>query len=105
VDHGTLVARLETGETEPYEIRSPLPGKFQTKIAAEGARIEKDQPLLRLDPSADHVWEALRALYLVGEASDLPDVEKFRSPPPDWPARIAEQADLTARQIRARARL
>jgi hypothetical protein len=42
-------------------------------------------------------------LYLVGTPEDLPDVERFRRPPQQWPARISQQAELTARQIRSRA--
>jgi HEAT repeat protein len=103
VDRNTLIARVEAGEAEPVEIRSPLPGKFQGKIAAEGARIAKDQEILSIDPGPDHVWEALRALYLVGAVGDLPDVERFKRTPPEWPVRISQQAALTAEQIRSRA--
>ena len=102
VDHGTLVARIETGETEPFEVRSPLPGKFGHKIAADGARLRPGQEILSLDPSEGHVWEALRALYLVGTAEDLADVEKFTRPVVAWSAQIVEQAGRTAQQIRSR---
>ncbi len=101
-DHLTLLARLEMGEKEPFEIRSPLPGKFQRKIAEDGARVRQNEPILELGPSADHVWEALRALYLVGTAEDLADVEKFSQPISGWSEKIAEQAKLTAAQIRRR---
>ena len=102
-DRGTLLARLESGSQEASEIRSPLPGKLQVKMAVDGAQVRRDQEILLLEPSADHVWEALRALYLVGTAEDLPDVEKFTRPLPEWPPQIAQQAALTARQIRSRA--
>ncbi|MBI3696603.1 MAG: HEAT repeat domain-containing protein [Acidobacteria bacterium] len=101
-DHGTLLARLETGGAEPFEIRSPLPGKLQLKIAADGSRVQQGQEILDLEPSRDHVWEALRALYLVGTAEDLPEVERFTRPYADWSAKIAEQAQLTAKRIRER---
>jgi hypothetical protein len=102
VDHRSLVARLENGNSEPFEVASPLPGKLRVWIAPEGARVAKDQEILTLDPSPGHVWESLRALYLVGTAEDLPDIERFQQPPPEWPSRIAQQAGLTARQIRSR---
>ena len=52
---------------------------------------------------SEQVWEALRALYLVGEAGDLPDVEPFaagavRGVTP----KIQQQAALTAAEIRRR---
>jgi biotin carboxyl carrier protein len=102
VNPGTLVARLEAGAPEPLEIRSPLPGKLERKIATEGAQVAAGQDLLAITPSADHVWEALRALYLVGTAEDLPDVERFRSVSREWPEKIAQQARLTAERIRTR---
>jgi hypothetical protein len=100
-ERGTLVAQLQTGGAQPVDVRSPLPGKVESKTAAEGARVRKSQEILRLEPSADHVWEALRALYLVGSAEDLADIERFTRPLPAWPAKITEQARLTAARIRA----
>jgi len=95
VGQGTLLARVDDGE-----IRSPLPGKLERKIATDGARVAAGDHLLALEPSADHVWEALRALYLVGTPEDLPDVDRFTQPRRDWPERIAEQARLTAGRLR-----
>ena len=34
-------------------------------------------PLADLSADQNHVWEALRALYLVGQPSDLEDVERY----------------------------
>ncbi|HYM09864.1 MAG TPA: HEAT repeat domain-containing protein [Bryobacterales bacterium] len=102
-ERGTVVARVETGRGETVEVRAGVPGKLQARIAGEGAPVTAGEEIARLEPSADHVWEALRALYLVGTAEDLSDVERYVRPLPAWPARIAEQAKLTAQQIRARA--
>src|SRR5262249_34948617 len=67
-DRGTLVARLEGAGKPSLEVRSPLPGKIQVKTAVEGAPVQPNQQIALLEPSADHVWEALRALYVVGAA-------------------------------------
>ncbi len=53
-----------------------------------GAQIDEQQ-----------VWEALRALYLTGDAADLPAVQSYRSSPS---AAIRAQADITAQAIRIR---
>ncbi|MBI3665542.1 MAG: HEAT repeat domain-containing protein [Acidobacteria bacterium] len=103
VNRGTLVARLETGEKEPTEVRAPLPGKLEFKMVSDGARMKQNEEIVVLAPSPDHVWEALRALYLVGTPEDLAAVEKFTLPASEWPERIAQQAALTSQQIRARA--
>jgi len=104
VNPGTLLARLElarleTGDQQPFEIRSPLPGTFERQIAPEGARVSQDQEILSLTPSQDHVWEALRALYLVGAPEDLAAVERFTRPPADWDEKVGRQARLTAERL------
>jgi hypothetical protein len=48
------------------------------------------------------VWEALRALYLVGRPPDLEDVERYTRPIPGLPDTITRQAALTAQAIQSR---
>jgi hypothetical protein len=104
VDRGTLLARLETGGPEPMEIRSPVPGTFESKRATEGAQVAAGREILTLSPDSDNVWEALRALYLVGQPEDLFDVEPFaKGAIDDMPAQVQQQAALTAAEIRRRA--
>ncbi|MBI1956080.1 MAG: HEAT repeat domain-containing protein [Acidobacteria bacterium] len=103
VDQGTLLARIETalGETE---VRSPLPGTLEHKLLAEGASVSEGEEILVLSPRAEHVWEALRAFYLVGQEEDLAEVERFaRGAANDMPEKIQQQALLTAQEIRRRA--
>ena len=104
VDTGGVLARLETGDREPLEIRSPLPGRLETQVAREGKRVSRGEEILVLSPGEEHVWEALRALYLVGEPGDLPDVERFAAGSvPGMKAKIQQQAVLTAAAIHSRA--
>jgi hypothetical protein len=56
-----------------------------------------------LDPSADQVWEALRALYLVGQPDDLPAISRYEKNLPEIPDYIRQQATLAAQAIRERA--
>ncbi len=102
VGRGTLLARISTGATEPVEVRSPLPGRFQGRLAKDGARVAEGDPLLLLAPAGEQVWEALRALYLVGAAEDLPEVERFARGVPGMPERVQQQARLTVQAIRSR---
>jgi len=101
-ERGTVVAVIEVTGGKPVEVRSPLPGKVLVKVAVEGSHVQKDDDILQLEPSADHVWESLRALYLVGTPEDLPDIDKYTRSLRDWPPRIADQAKMTAQQIRQR---
>jgi hypothetical protein len=56
-----------------------------------------------VDPGADQVWEALRALYLVGRIDDLPSITPYQRSSNDMPDRVREQAIMTEKAIRDRA--
>src|SRR2546425_6967629 len=72
VNPGTLVARV--GEVEA---RATLPGEVRALRAREGAQVKPGDVLADLAPDQQHVWEALRALYLIGQRPDLEDVQRF----------------------------
>ena len=104
VNVGSLLARI-SGETgEPVEVRSPVAGQIRLWLRSNGARVAADEPIFELESSAEQVWEALRALYLVGDAEDLPKVERFTGPVAGMPERVQQQARTTAQAIRHRAR-
>jgi hypothetical protein len=102
VNPGTLLARIARTENEVFEIRSPLPGTLEAWLAAANEEVQAGQPILRLAPAPEQVWEALRALYLVGEEEDLADVERYARGVFGMPERIQQQAALTAAGIRSR---
>lgn len=102
VNRGTLVARIESERGETEEIRAPLPGRLEAKLASDGAEVASGVAIARLSPSPEQVWGALQGLYLLGRAEDLVDVERYARGEPGMPDRIQQQASLTARAIRAR---
>ena len=69
----------------------------------ENSTVQSGDRLVTLAPDKNHVWEALRALYVVGEPADLPDVERYLRPVDGLPETFSRQAALTARSIRSRA--
>jgi biotin carboxyl carrier protein len=97
VNPGTLIARV--GDAE---VRSPLPGEVRELDRKEGAAVAAGDPLAELSPDKDHAWEALRALWTVGTAQDLEDVQCYARGVPGMPEKVQEQAVLTERAIRAR---
>ena len=97
VNPGTLVARI--GDAE---VRSAVPGEVRDLAQRDGAAVRPGDPLVELSPDKDHVWEALRALLLVGEPADLEAVERYTRPMAGMPAVLARQAAETAGAIRAR---
>jgi len=64
--------------------------------------VSAGDPLVEQAPDKNHVWEALRALYLVGNASDLEAVERFTRPIAGMPEVVARQAENTREAIRNR---
>jgi hypothetical protein len=110
---GTLVARIAAPENissgtagkgtgEKVEVRSDVPGHVNRWLAPDGAAVSAGQPILELSPSPETAWEALRALYLIGQPDDLAVVERFARPSSDMPPSIAQQAALTLAAIRSR---
>jgi hypothetical protein len=107
VNPGTLLARIKykapgKPEEQELEVRSQVPGRIERWIAQDGAIVAAGDELVLIAPSHEMIWEALRALYLVGQAEDLPDVERFTRQVQGTPAQIATQARLTAQKIRER---
>ena len=102
-ERGTLLARLETSQGT-LEVSSPVPGTVEKWLAEEQSRVAAEQEILVLAPGSEQVWEALRALYLVGRAEDLPEVERYaRGAVSDLADEVRQQASLTAAEIRRRA--
>jgi HEAT repeat protein len=103
IHQGGLIAKLQNGQ-QIAEVRSPVSGRIRTLSAVAGAEVLSGEELATVDPAAEQVWEALRALYLVGQPEDLPAVRIYQKDLPEIPNRVKEQAVLTEQAIRERAR-
>jgi hypothetical protein len=103
VHQGGLLAKLATADSSaPVEIRSPIPGRIRS-VAQPGANVAAGAELAIVDPDAEQVWEALRALFLVGQIDDLPAIRPYERDLPDIPDHVRQQAVETEKAIRARA--
>ena len=98
VGRRTPLARIEQPDGKVIELRSPLPGRVNKIVKANGAHVSRDDDLLSLNSDEESVWEALRALALVGTPDDLPLIESYANSN----GRIKEQADLTVKAINHR---
>ena len=103
IHQGGLIAKLQYGNGQSAEIRSPIPGRIRS-VGGTGANIAIGAEVAVVDPSTEQVWEALRALYLVGEAEDIPSVLPYERELPDISNDVREQATITERAIRGRAK-
>ncbi len=101
IRQGGIVAKLQGG-AETIEIRSPISGRLRTLSATTGQTVASGAQMATIDPGTEQVWEALRALYLVGQAEDLPVVLPYERELPDIPDHVRQQAVETERAIRDR---
>ncbi len=99
---GTLLARIKAPEGE-REVRSDISGTLDRWILPGGSSVASGAHIAAVLPADDAVWEALRALYLIGEPADLDAIAPYARGGGDAPPQIAEQARLTMEEIRARA--
>jgi hypothetical protein len=102
VRQGGLIAKLQNGE-RTTEIRASISGRIRTLSVAIGATVAAGTEVASIDPGSEQVWEALRALYLVGQLDDLPAIRIYERNVPEIPDRLREQAVLTEKAIQARA--
>jgi hypothetical protein len=98
-----LIAKLQYGENQIAEIRSPIPGRIRT-VMGTGANVAAGAELAVIDPSTEQVWEALRALYLIGQVDDIPAILPYERELPDVSNDVRRQAVETERAIRERSR-
>jgi biotin carboxyl carrier protein len=102
VRQGGLIAKLQNGE-RTTEIRAPITGRIRTLQVATGATVAAGAEVATIDPGSEQVWEALRALYLVGQPDDLPAIRAYERNVPEIPDRLRQQAALTEKSILSRA--
>src|SRR5205823_685677 len=66
IRQGGLIAKLQDGN-QTTEIRSPIAGRLHSLSVSSGGIISAGAEVAVVDPGTDQVWEALRALYLIGQ--------------------------------------
>lgn len=63
------------------------------------------QPPLARRPGDEQVWEALRALYLIGRVDDLSSIRPYEREESEISDRVRQQTALTEKATRERAGL
>ncbi len=100
IHQGGLIAKLQSVH-DTQEIRSPIPGRIRS-VAGTGASIAAGAEVAVVDPSSEQVWEALRALYLIGQPEDISAVLPYERDLPDISNDVRQQARETEKAIRSR---
>jgi len=101
IHQGGLIAKLAIENAQPADIRSPIPGRIRT-VAGTGATVSAGQEVAVVDPSTEQVWEALRALYIIGQPEDLSAIRPYLRDVPDVSNDVRQQAMETEKAIQAR---
>jgi hypothetical protein len=102
IHQGGLIAKLQECD-QTFDVRSPFTGRLRSLGASVGQPVSQGQEVAVVDPGTEQVWEALRALYLVGQLDNLPAVMAYERELPEIPDHIRQQAKETERAIKERA--
>jgi hypothetical protein len=111
IHQGGLIAKLQVDRSavasqdapQSAELRSPISGRIRSLVVSPGSNVAAAAEIATVDPGDEQVWEALRALYLVGQVDDLPAIRPYQRELPEISDRIRQQAILTEKAIRDRA--
>jgi biotin carboxyl carrier protein len=101
VRQGGLLAKLQL-DRESAEVRSPIAGRVRSLAVQSEQQVPAGATVATVSPSMEQAWEALRGLYVVGRAEDLPAVTPYERDVPEISAQVRQQAMETDKAIRAR---
>jgi biotin carboxyl carrier protein len=103
IHQGGIVAKLQADD-HTLEIRSPITGRLRELRVQIGQTAAAGDVIATIDPADEQVWEALRALYLIGQPEDIAAVQPYERELPDISNHVRQQAVETERAIRATAK-
>ena len=102
ISRGTLLARIREPNNEVVAMRAPLSGSIDSILVATGSTVASGQAVLTIKSDEQSVWEALRALAVVGTPEELKLIEDYVNGAANSSDRIKQQAALTANAIKSR---
>ncbi|MFB3812814.1 MAG: HEAT repeat domain-containing protein [Terriglobales bacterium] len=101
IHQGGVLAKLHA-EDQTITVRSPITGRLRSLSASKGQAVNAGSEIAVVDPGTEQVWEALRALVVVGQPDDLPAISRYQRELPGIPDHVRRQAAETERAIRQR---
>lgn len=101
IHQGGLIAKVQGYDSQIHELRSPITGRVRLATGT-GASKAAGASIATVDPGEEQVWEALRALYLIGQINDLPAIRPYERELPEVSDRVRVQAADTERAISGR---
>ena len=101
IRQGGLIAKLSANGSV-IDVRSPIPGRIRS-VSQTGANVAAGAEVAIVDPATEQAWEALRALYVIGQMNDLDAIRPYERDVPEISNDVRQQALETEKAIRARA--
>jgi hypothetical protein len=102
VRSGVALARIQPAVGDPADVLSPVAGRLARRALRDGAMVSAGDLVAVVAPGEDQVWEALRALQLVGTAEELPVMERYARGVDGYSEPLRRQAALAAEATRKR---
>ena len=97
--HGKLLARIQNARGTD-DVQAPISGSVSDLLTHNGNAVGAGQVLLTILPDENQIWEALRALYLIGSPEDLTDLSQYTTT--KYSERVQRQAKETILAIQRR---
>jgi hypothetical protein len=94
-----MIGRIEI-QKDKIEVRTAVPGSLEMWLVKDGDAVTEGQPIAKLDPSSEMVYNSLLALYLIGTPDDIPAIAPFAHGVSGFPPNIAQRATETIDNIR-----
>ena len=101
IHQGGIIVKIES-DGRTTEVRSPITGRLRELSVQPGKVVAAGDEIATLDPGTEQVWEALRALFLVGQPEDIPAIRPYQRELPEIPEHVRKQAAETEQAIRQR---
>ena len=102
IHQGGIAAKFSDGHEQTTDLRSPISGRIHSISVPTGMVVAAGTEIATIEPGTEQVWEALRALYLIGQPDDLPAIRSYEREVPENPDRLRQQALLTDKAIQDR---
>lgn len=102
----TQIALVDTGQEEPEPVLTPLGGRIGQLLVGVGQTVAKGQPFCTIEPEFQQIYQALRALTLVGKPEDEEYIRPYLDPDNSFSraqrSRLQTQARLATEAIQRR---
>lgn len=99
---GMEIGHLESSDASLGKIISPVDGAVKNVASANGSQVSEGDAIYTISPAQQDMWEALRALLIVGDPEDIEAIETNSDRYATTP-QITEQAKETVKTIEKRA--